>query len=385
MNNELQQAVKNKLQDLLNYRFAAEGKAKRTINTNYKGDELICSCPICGDSSRDIFKKRMHIYTDSMAVKCYNCGFWGSVRQVFYKCGKPLDPKFGKLLDGVFNDNLQHKVHVSESINKSSSLYDKICQARKSLFNIAVPVANLLNIGFVPLGNTLPFMKYMIDRGYKYMTDDYKMQIVGDTGKGGPSQLNAVYSDNQMRILGTSTRIIDENSSQRYYFRYLTSLSPRATKDVRDTLDTFRTFVTANNILNVSFNNVITCCEGFFDAAFIDNSISTGGTGNMGGVIGLFQSEQEHIRFLLDDDDTGNAMAMSLIRKGFTVFSWSQYKKWAMHDLNIDLSKCKDVTDVVKVAMNIDDETVHLCIDTMQKPSMYNSSSIEAMKDMLYR
>jgi hypothetical protein len=105
----------------------------------------------------------------------------------------------------------------------------------------------------------------------------------------------------------------------------------------------------------------------------------------MGGVISLFQNEQEHIRFLLDDDDTGNAMAMSLIRKGFTVFSWSQYKKWAMHDLNIDLSRCKDVTDVVKVAMNIDDETVHLCIDTMQKQSMYNSSSIEAMKDMLYR
>ena len=385
--NELYQAIKNKLQDLLNTRFSGESKTKRVINTNYKGDELICACPICGDSSRDIFKKRMHIYTDSMAVKCYNCGFWGSVRQMFYKCGQPLDSKFGKILEGVFKDNIQQKVQLSETgnISKNDTLLDKIQNARNALFNIAVPTTNLLSIGFIPLGNSLPFTKYMMDRGYKYMTDAYKMQIVGDTTKGGPSQLNAVFSQGQMRILGTSTRIIDENASQRYFFRYLTSLSHRVTRDMQDILDTYRTYVTANNILNVNYNTVITCCEGFFDAAFIDNSISTGGTGNMGGVINLFKDDQEHIRFLLDDDDTGNAAAMSLIRKGFTVFSWSQYKAWAKHDLDLDLSKCKDVTDVIKAAMKVGDETVRLCIDTMQKYNMYNTSSIEAMKDMLFR
>ena len=115
--NELYQAVKNKLQDLLNTRFSGESKTKRAINTNYKGDELICACPICGDSSRDIFKKRMHIYTDSMAVKCYNCGFWRSVRQMFYKCGQPLDSKFGKILEGVFKDNIQQKVQLLETRN----------------------------------------------------------------------------------------------------------------------------------------------------------------------------------------------------------------------------------------------------------------------------
>lgn len=387
MNNELQNVVRNKLQDLLNSRFAGDSRSKRTITTNYKGDELICSCPICGDSMRDVFKKRMHVYTDTMSVKCYNCGFWGSVRQMFKRCDYPLDAKFGKILDGLFEENLKQKVSVAGSLglDKSDTLIGRINKARIALFSIAVPVENLLDIGFAPIGGNLVYMQYMASRGYKYMDPQYKMQIVADNVKGGPSQLNSVIMNDQMRILGTSTRIIDENSSHRYYFRYLTSLSNRVTKDMKDILDAYRIYVTAVNILNVSFNNVITCCEGFFDAAFISNSISTGGTGNMGGVISLFNNDHEHIRFLLDDDETGNAMAMSLIKKGFSVFSWTQYKEWAMHDLGLNLSHCKDVTDVVKEAMKVDDETVHLCIDTMQKPSMYNASTIEAMKDMLFR
>lgn len=385
--NELQQAVKNKLQDLLNSRFATDSKTKRNIQTNYKGDEFICSCPICGDSARDAFKKRMHIYTESMAVKCYNCGFWGSVRQMFYKCGKPLDSKLGKILDDAFKESIQHNVRITEAagVLNADTINDKINKARESLFDIATPIQNLLISGFVPLGTNLIHTQYMAKRGYKYMTESYKMRIVSDNTKGGPAQLNAIVKNSQIRVLGTSTRIIDENSPQRYYFRYLTSLAPRVTKDMKDILDAYKVYVTANNILNVNLNNVITCCEGFFDAAFIENSISTGGTGNMNGVINLFEDHPEHIRFLLDDDDTGRAMALSLIRKGFTVFSWTQYKAWALQELNIDLFHCKDVTDVVKIAMDVDDETVMLCIDNMQKANMYSNSSIEMMKDMLYR
>lgn len=387
--NELQGVVRTKLQEVLNARFS-DNKTKRTITTNYKGDELICACPICGDSAKDIFKKRMHIYTDSMAVKCYNCNFWGSVRQMFKQCSFPLDKKLGSVLDSVFDENMKQRVdnqaNTGLTMFNRSDIGDKIANAKSKLFQIAVPVRYLLDKGFGALHENLVFTKYMMDRGYAFMTPAYKMMIVADTVKQGPAQLNAITDVNgDMRVLGTSTRIIEEGASQRYYFRYLTSLSPRVTTDMKAVLDAYRVYVTAHNILNVNLGNVITCCEGFFDAAFIENSISTGGTGNMGGLISLFKDNPENIRFLLDDDETGNQMRMSLIRKGFSVFSWQQYKEWAMHDLGLDLSKCKDVTDVVKIAMHHGEDTTRLCIDTMQKPNMYISSALEAMKDMLMR
>lgn len=385
--NELQQSLQNKLQELLNERFSGESPSKRKIMTNYKGDELICSCPLCGDSSKDVFKKRLHIYTSSMAAKCYNCGFWGSVRQLFYKCKHPLDSKFGKLADSIFKDNLQQRTSIIDksNINGSNDLISAINKARNVLFDIAFPIQSLLSKGFMPLDRDEESASYMLNRGYKYMDPHYKNLIIYDAKIKGPSQLNVVCKGIEMKVLNLNTRSLDDNIKSRYSFTSLQKLCPFMTAESRMTMDIYNKYILSNNILNVDFNKVITCCEGFFDAAFLDNSISSGGVSNISNVTDIFKDSQEHIRFLLDDDDAGTQTTLSLIRQGYTVFSWREYKEWAMCDLKLDLSKCKDITDIVKIAMSYGDDIVNICIDKLQDPNMYSSSALDTMKDMLFR
>ena len=63
--------IKNKIQEILNKKFANDSYIKRKIDVYH--DRLNFSCPYCNDSRTDVRKKRGNLYLDSLRFHCFNC------------------------------------------------------------------------------------------------------------------------------------------------------------------------------------------------------------------------------------------------------------------------------------------------------------------------
>ena len=69
---ELLEHIKEKLQRILDRKFANDSFVKRKIDVYH--DRFAFSCPVCGDSLHNSRKKRGNLYFNSMQYHCYNCG-----------------------------------------------------------------------------------------------------------------------------------------------------------------------------------------------------------------------------------------------------------------------------------------------------------------------
>ena len=356
-NNTLEN-IKNKIQDILNNKFAKDSYIKRKIDVYH--DRLNICCPLCGDSRTDIRKKRGNLYLDSLSYHCYNCGEHMGINSFLHHFGEELslDDKIAVHEIQQNAKKFERKVSGNQA-SMSMTLLDKLAIPKMILFKqlgIISPyknqeVSNYLKSRMIGIQD----WKY-----FAYNPSTMELYI-----------LNISPSD---RVIGYQIRQLDPKSNkQRYMSSRLTKIySDVFNKDINgiverlllkeplgqkyiDEEDGIENIV-ANldrlsglfNIMNVNMSQPLTIMEGPIDSLAIANSIALQSAAkNLDG----FFDEVETVRYLFDNDKTGREKSLKKLKEHKPVFLWGQYLKTINTKETI-----KDVNDLQKKNLfNIDE------------------------------
>ena len=356
-NNTLEN-IKNKIQDILNNKFAKDSYIKRKIDVYH--DRLNFACPYCGDSRSDNRKKRGNLYLDSLRYHCFNCGEHAGINSLLHHFGEEL--------------SLDDKIAVHEIQQNSKKFERKVSgnQASMSmtlLDKLAIPK----DILFKQLGITSPYRDgtasaYLKSR--KIDIRDWKYFAYSPL----TAELYILNISPLDRVIGYQIRQLDPKSNKQRYTSYrLTKIySDVFNKDINGIVERLLLKeslgqkyieeedgienIVANldrlsglfNIMNVNMSQPLTIMEGPIDSLAIANSIALQSAAKH---LDGFFDEIENVRYLFDNDKTGREKSLQKLKEHKSVFLWGQYLK--MIDTN---EKIKDVNDLQKKNLfNIDD------------------------------
>jgi hypothetical protein len=341
-------SIKSFVKKVLLNRFPNE-RLKHEINSD-DPQKLNFSCPYCGDSDRDLTKKRGNLYLKTLSYKCFNdgCQLW-----------VPLNKFVSKFA-------LKYSIDIPK-IEESAKTKIKISPKRNNLieFLINPKVKNSL-ISFSELKSRF-FLKPCKDAPDDSPISEY---VVSRKINNLPTfELTCYYDSNQDKIfifnldvksgkiLGFSMRKIVNGSGPKYNIKNYsefkkTGLIVDIEDDVIQKIDAINNYY---NILNVDFNKVITITEGQIDAMFIKNSISTTGVTKSKSLLESTLSKSGS-RILFDNDKAGKDESIKLIQTGYKVFLWSKLiadlKNKFPNEIN-KILKIKDINDLYVFYSNL--------------------------------
>ena len=342
--------IKEKIQAILNKRFAKDSFIKRKIDIYH--DRINFACPYCGDSRTESRKKRGNLYLDSLRFHCFNCGHSAGVN------------RFMKDFDEQLSSEDQIVVH--EMQQNSKKFEKKVSSSQGSMsMNLLEKLGVPKIILFKQLGLVSPYkneeaskylMSRMIDiRDWKYFAYDPKEK-----------DLYILNTTPTNKVIGFQTRSLKPKSDKERY------LSKRLTKIYSDIFNRDVTGITERlllkeplgqkyideedgienivfhldrlsgifNIMNVNMSKTVTIFEGPIDSLSIENSIALQGASKQ---LDGFFDDVENIRYMYDNDKTGKENSLKKLKNHKTVFLWEQYlnmigKKVKVKDAN-DLQK----------------------------------------------
>ena len=340
--------IKNKLQIILNNSFKEKYRRKIDIYS----DRLNFPCPLCGDSSSDIRKRRGNLYLDTLGYHCYNCGSHMGINTFLHKFGEDLSN--------------EDKIVVHEIQQNSKKFEKKIVSGQGSmsmtlLEKLAVPKMIL----FKQLGIVSP---YKNERASSYLKSrminiqDWKYFAYDDK----TDELYILNTSPTDRVIGFQIRQLNPKSvKSRYISKRLTRMySDVFNKDINYIVEKLLMKeplgekyiqeedgienIVANldrlsgifNIMNVNMNQYITIMEGPIDSLGIPNSIALQGASKQ---LDGFFDDIENIRYLYDNDKAGKNMALKKLKNHKQIFLWGQY----MNMIN-SKEKIKDINDLQK-------------------------------------
>lgn len=353
--NNILETIKNKVQTILDRKFAKDRYVKRKIDIY--NDRFNCACPYCGDSLSDPKKKRGNIYFNSLHFHCFNCGESVGINKFLTDFDESLSQEDRITVHEIQQNSKKIEPrHSSEQSSISMRLLEKIA-IPKSIFFKSLDLISPYKNEFV--SSYLKSRKIDI-RDWKYFAfnpNTKELYILNTTG--------------QDRIIGYQIRQLDSNSKKaRYLSRRLTKMYDELFhKDINSIIEKMILSeplgqkyideedgienISANldklsgifNIMNINMSNMITIMEGPIDSLAIPNSIALQGASK---TLNGFFDNMKNIRFLFDNDKTGKEMSIKKLKEHKKIFLWSLYLKTKgikdVKDIN-DLQK-KDLLDL---------------------------------------
>jgi predicted RNA-binding Zn-ribbon protein involved in translation (DUF1610 family) len=292
----------------LDIRFPNKNK-KKVIKTK---NGYNFACPFCGDSDTDDHKKRGNLFLTTNTYKCYNCGYYCSQKNFFYKL-KDYD-----YLDYIPSEHLKN------------SKYIKITES--------VKLDNLTFLNF-DLHNVIN--DYGIDKDY------FKEFFSAEEVSKFPSVLTYLknrnvfkldkflwkYSTNQLIILNideSTNKILSYETRQfsktkhkylKYTLKGMYGQIQREFDDLDENLNKLETISIYHNILNADLTKDIIYTEGAIDSSFFENSISLGSVSNKP------PFELDNCKYILDFDKPGFLKMKELLKDRNSVFLWTKFLK----------------------------------------------------------
>ena len=342
--------IKDKLQNILNKKFANESYIKRRIDVYH--DRLNFSCPYCNDSRSDVRKKRGNLYLDSLRFHCFNCSQSTGVNKLLSDFGEELSSEDKITVHKIQQNSKKFERRVSGSQSSMSmTLLDRLAIPKMILFKqlgIISPYKNERASSYLK--------SRMIDiRDWKYFAYDTK----GDE----LYIMNITPSD---RVIGYQVRQLNPKSNkQRYISSRLTKIySDVFSKDINGIVERLllkeplgRKYIEEEdgienivahldrlsgifNIMNADLTKPLTILEGPIDSLAVANSIALQSAAKH---LDGFFDEIETVRYIFDNDKTGKEMTLKKLKEHKTVFLWGKYL-----DMINSKVKVKDLNDLQK-------------------------------------
>jgi DNA primase len=364
--------IKDKLQIILNRKFANDSYIKRKIDVYH--DRLNFSCPCCSDSRTDIRKKRGNLYLDSLSYHCYNCGEHMGINTLLHRFGEDLSSEDKIVVHEIQQSSKKFEKRVSSSQSSMSmTLLEKLAIPKMILFKqlgIISPYKNERASSYLK--------SRMIDiKDWKYFAYDPKTD-----------ELYILNTSPEDRVIGFQIRQLNPNSiKSRYISKRITRVySDVFNKDINgiterlllkeslgqkyiDEEDGIENIV-ANldrlsgifNIMNVNLSQPLTIMEGPIDSLAVANSIALQGASKQ---LDGFFDEVENVRYIFDNDKTGKEMTLKKLKNHKKVFLWGQYLNMIHTKL-----KVKDLNDLQKMNL-LNPEIIEKCFSDDEFDAMY--------------
>ena len=349
--------IKNKIQEILNKKFANDSYIKRKIDVYH--DRLNFSCVCCGDSLSNIRKKRGNLYLDTLVYHCYNCGAHMGINTLLHRFNEELSNEDKIVVHEIQQNAKKFEKRVSSSQSSMSmTLLDKLAIPKDILFR---------QLGIISPYKDVTASNYLKSRMINIK--DWKYFAYNPLTK----ELYILNTSPLDRVIGFQIRQLDPKShKQRYTSSRLTKIySDVFNKDINGIVERLLLKeslgekyieeedgvenIVANldrlsgifNIMNVNLSQPLTIMEGPIDSLAIANSIALQSAAKH---LDGFFDEVENVRYLFDNDKTGREMTLKKMKNHKTVFLWGQYLDMIKSKNNI-----KDINDLQKQNLfNID-------------------------------
>ena len=364
--------IKNKIQEILNKKFANDSYIKRKIDVYY--DRLNFSCPYCGDSRSDVRKKRGNLYLDSLRFHCFNCSHSTGINRFLSDFNEELSNEDKIAVHEIQQNAKKFEKRVSSSQSSMSmTLLDKLAIPKDILFR---------QLGIISPYKDVTASNYLKSR--MISIKDWKYFAYNPLTK----ELYILNTSPSDRVIGFQIRQLDPKShKQRYTSSRLTKIySDVFNKDINGIVERLLLKeplgqkyieeedgvenIVANldrlsgifNIMNVNLSQPLTIMEGPIDSLAIANSIALQSAAKH---LDGFFDEVENVRYLFDNDKTGKEMSLKKMKNHKKVFLWGQYLDMIKSKTNI-----KDINDLQKQNLfNID--IIEKCFSDDEFDAMY--------------
>ena len=364
--------IKNKIQEILNKKFANDSYIKRKIDVYH--DRLNFSCPYCGDSRSDVRKKRGNLYLDSLRFHCFNCSHSTGINRFLSDFNEELSNEDKIAVHEIQQNAKKFEKRVSSSQSSMSmTLLDKLAIPKDILFK---------QLGIISPYKNVTASNYLKSRMINIK--DWKYFAYNPLTK----ELYILNTSPLDRVIGFQIRQLDPKShKQRYTSNRLTKIySDVFNKDINGIVERLLLKeplgqkyieeedgvenIVANldrlsgifNIMNVNLSQPLTIMEGPIDSLAIANSIALQSAAKH---LDGFFDEVENVRYLFDNDKTGKEMSLKKMKNHKKVFLWGQYLDMIKSKTNI-----KDINDLQKQNLfNID--IIEKCFSDDEFDAMY--------------
>ena len=364
--------IKNKIQDILNKKFANDSYIKRKIDVYH--DRLNFSCPYCGDSRSDVRKKRGNLYLDSLRFHCFNCSHSTGINRFLSDFNEELSNEDKIAVHEIQQNAKKFEKRVSSTQSSMSmTLLDKLAIPKDILFK---------QLGIISPYKDITASNYLKSRMINIK--DWKYFAYNPITK----ELYILNTSPLDRVIGFQIRQLDPKShKQRYTSSRLTKIySDVFNRDINGIVERLLLKeplgqkyieeedgvenIVANldrlsgifNIMNVNLSQPLTIMEGPIDSLAIANSIALQSAAKH---LDGFFDEVENVRYLFDNDKTGKEMSLKKMKNHKKVFLWGQYLDMIKSKTNI-----KDINDLQKQNLfNID--IIEKCFSDDEFDAMY--------------
>ncbi len=364
------------VQDLLKNRFPRQ-VAKQQVNDE-DPTKLNFACPYCGDSEKDLTKKRGNLYLNTNSYKCFNdgCLTWVPLHKFVSKYSLEYSLY-------VPNIDMNARIPSIDLGNNRGSIIEAIVnpKVRNSLLDFSY-VSDRFSL--IPCENADPNGKigeYVRGRNLIGLPSFNKSCYYD-------SRENKIYIFNldliSGKVLGLAIRKIDEDSyGPKYNIKNYTDLKKNniVSEIDEDILNKINAINNYFNILNINFNSPVIVTEGQIDSMFLNNSIATTGVSKSKTILGSIISKK-NARILFDNDKAGKKESLNFINKGYRVFMWSKI----LSELKIkypgyikDINNIKDVNDLYSFYKNINSD-----IKFLEFNEIISNNFTESMYDLLH-
>lgn len=320
-------SIKYKLQNILDKNHS--NQEKRVIKSNpndYNPSSYQMACPVCGDSSKNVYKKRGELYLDTLKYVCHK----GCSSMYFTELCK----KFGEKID--FDEKMKLYKYIDgkkisrESVDIVFNSLDKLILI-EDFVRIFNEKENSWLINVSPIKIDSPAYKYLINRHLPNFDNIYEgtYRVINDGVVRYKTDVIINMNTCQDRLVGIQLRNFCQDKTNRMYkivdFEEIYNFINDENLDELEALS-YNKLSHFYNILNVDFNRPINIFEGFIDSKLSPNSIGMVGKGNVRDLLKFFTDTDSDIklRFFMDNDAQGILSTIDLLKSGHTVFLWNK-------------------------------------------------------------
>jgi len=309
--------IKSKIQEILNQVHVEP--QKRYIK-DYP-ERLNMACPICGDSEKQMTKKRGNLYLKNMQFICFN---ESGCNRSFLKLLKTfnIDIDMQKKLDiyNYIDTNIRYKKEDNFVINKLDRLIDIDFLLENFNNNPQTQFSK-----FSPIKvNSAAYQYLKFDRLIENFDNIYEAEY--SLSPKWKEKVIVLLNKSGKKVLGLQIRNLkpgDKRFFKTFNFEKLHNmLHPEDPLDEIEAVS-YNKISNFYNILNVDWDQPVTIFEGYLDSIFYPNSIGAIGINSME-EMNFLMSEDLDIQFFFDQDNIGVRKAASMLNKGNKVFLWQK-------------------------------------------------------------
>lgn len=314
-------------------------------------DSIQFACPICGDSEKNIYKKRAKFFFDTLQMHCYHMGCHASLTKLTKQYNIDIDPDKKIAIYNYIDSRLKLRKQQDD---------DFIINDMKLLLNIeeVIDTYNTLSTSYLKgITKVTPDSKV-----YKYLQSRYlPNQSIDLFYEGMLKMTENIYEPCLLyfnvinnKCIGLQIRNLKSGKKRRYKIVNFSEIYELVHNEPMDEIDAipYNKLSYFYNIFNINYNSTITVFEAYIDSLFCPNSIGMVGTNTD---LSLFLNNDLDVRFFFDNDYAGKIQSIKLLKEGKSVFLWDKFldewanKKGDYYENKINLSSIKDLNKLVEI------------------------------------